>query len=126
MQRLRPNWSRISCSSTPLPRFPGTDSLARFPASAEINDFNRATAGSYSVQPVYQEAVGHFADSEARYTFPRHLRRGCVVRPGEQWSLGASAQQWQPFQHLTWGLGYSFRDVSDRNGGIGGDNQLYL
>jgi len=96
-------------------------SLLGSPASAEINDFNRATAGSYSVSPYIKKRFGTFADAEARYTLS-----GAIFGEGASSDLvnnelSASVNSGSRFSTLTWGLGYSFRDVSDRNGGIGGD-----
>jgi len=100
-------------------------SLLGSPADVTINDSNRATTGSYSISPYVKQRFGTFADAEARYTLSGVLFEEDVASDLLSNVFSASLNSGSRFNTLTWGLGYSFRDVSDRNYGISDTSYTY-
>jgi uncharacterized protein (PEP-CTERM system associated) len=100
-------------------------SLLGSPADATINDSNRATTGSYSISPYVKQRFGTFADAEARYTLSGVLFEKNVASDLLSNEFNASLNSGSRFNTLTWGLGYSFRDVSDRDSGTSDTSYTY-
>ena len=96
-------------------------SLLGSPADPAVNANNRATTGSYSISPYIKKRFGTFADAQARYTLSGALFENDVASDLLGNELVASINSGSRFSALNWGLNYSFRDVSDRNGGVAGD-----
>ena len=96
-------------------------SLLGSPADSAVNADNRATTGSYSISPYIKQRFGTFADAQARYTLSGALFENDVASDLLGNELVASINSGSRFNTLNWGLNYSFRDVSDRNGGVAGD-----
>ncbi len=100
-------------------------SLVGSPAEADINDSNRATVGSYSISPYVKKRFGSFADAEARYTFGGALFASDAASDLRANTFSASLNSGSRFHALNWGLGYSFRDVTDEDSGIGDTSYTY-
>ena len=96
-------------------------SLLGSPADSAVNADNRATTGSYSISPYIKQRFGTFADAQARYTLSGALFENDVASDLLGNELVASISSGSRFSALNWGLNYSFRDVSDRNGSVAGD-----
>ena len=100
-------------------------SLVGSPADAAINGSNRATTSSYSISPYIQRRFGTFADAEARYTVSGVLFEENVASDLLSNEFIASLNSGSRFNTLTWGLNYSFRDVSDRSYGVNDTSYTY-
>ena len=97
-------------------------SLLGSPADATINDSNRTTTGSYSISPYIKKRLGTFANAEARYSLSGVLFEDEVFSDLLAGTLNASLTSGSRFRDLNWGLDYSFRNVSDKDSEISGDN----
>jgi uncharacterized protein (PEP-CTERM system associated) len=100
-------------------------SLLGSPADVAINDSNRATTGNYSISPYVKQRFGTFADAEARYTLSGVLFAENVASDLLSNEFNASLNSGSRFNTLNWGLGYSFRDVSDRDSGTSDTSYTY-
>lgn len=100
-------------------------SLLDSPADVAVNDSNRATTGSYSISPYVRQRFGTFADGEARYTLSGALFDDDAFSDLLTNQFNASLNSGTRFDNLSWGLGYSYRDVSDRGGGAGDTSYTY-
>lgn len=100
-------------------------SLLGSPADATINGSNRATTASYSLSPYIQQRFGSFADAEARYTLSGVLFEDNAASDLLSNEFTASLNSGSRFNTLTWGLGYSFRDVSDRSDDVNDTSYTY-
>jgi uncharacterized protein (PEP-CTERM system associated) len=90
-------------------------SLLGSPADAEINDSNRATVGTYSISPYIQKRLGTFANAQARYTHSGAIFQDNVASDAASNAFNASLNSGTRFTDLSWGLGYSIRDVNNRD-----------
>ncbi len=100
-------------------------SLLGSPADAEINDSNRATTGSYSISPYMRHRFGTFANAEARYRVYGALFGENVASDYLTNEFNASLTSGTRFNDLSWGLGYSFRDVIAKDSGFGDTGYSY-
>jgi uncharacterized protein (PEP-CTERM system associated) len=100
-------------------------SLAGSPADATINSSNRATVGSYSVSPYLKRRFGTFADAEARYTLSGTLFANNVASNLANNAFNASLNSGTRFSDLSWGLHYSYRDVSSSGSGFSDTSYAY-
>ena len=100
-------------------------SLLGSPADADINDSNRATTASYSISPYIKKRFGTFADAEARYTLNGTLIENDAASDLLTNTFNASLNSGSRFNTLSWGLAYSYRDVSDEDSGTGDASYAY-
>ena len=92
-------------------------SLLGSPADASINSSNRATTGSWDISPYIKKRFSTFADFEARYSTGGALFENDVVSNLYSDTFSTSLTSGTRFSNLNWGLDYSWRDVSSRDGG---------
>lgn len=90
-------------------------SLQGSTASAEINDSNRATVGTYSISPYIQQRLGTFAAAQARYTASGAIFENDVAANSASNAFTASLNSGSRFNDLSWGLNYSIRKTENRD-----------
>ncbi len=98
-------------------------SLLGSPADAAINDSNRATTGSWDISPYIKHRFGSYADFQARYSTGGTLFEDDVLSDLYSDTFSASLTSGTRFKDLSWGLDYSYRDVSEQDSnGIDGSH----
>jgi uncharacterized protein (PEP-CTERM system associated) len=90
-------------------------SLTGSPASADINDSNRATVGTYSISPYIQKRLGTFANAQARYTTSGAIFENDVAANSNVNAFSAGLTSGSQFNDLSWGLNYSIRKAENKD-----------
>lgn len=90
-------------------------SLTGSPATADINDSNRATVGTYSISPYIQQRFGTFANGQVRLTQSGTLFENDVASNSSVTAFSAGLTSGTRFDDLSWGLNYSIRKADNRN-----------
>jgi uncharacterized protein (PEP-CTERM system associated) len=97
-------------------------SLTGSPASADINDSNRATVGTYSISPNIQKRLGSFATAQARYTTGGAIFENNAAASSNVNAFTAGLSSGTRFNDLSWGLNYSIRKAENSNGATAAAN----
>lgn len=90
-------------------------SLLGSPSSADVNDSNRATVGTYSISPYVQKRFGTFANAQARYTASGAIFEDQAAADSSANAFSAGLTSGTRFNDLSWGLNYSLRKAENRN-----------
>jgi uncharacterized protein (PEP-CTERM system associated) len=88
-------------------------------ADAEINNSNRAAAGTFSISPYIQKRFGNFAEGLARYSlsggiFGDNAAGNSAAANSLRDSFSASLNSGTRFDTLTWGLNYSYSHANNK------------
>jgi len=90
-------------------------SLLGSPASADVNDSNRATVGTYLISPYIQKRLGTFANAQARYTASGAIFENQSSADSTVNAFSAGLTSGTQFNDLSWGLNYSLRKAENRD-----------
>lgn len=83
---------------------------------ARTNDSNRATVGAYSLSPYIKKRLGTFANAEARFTTSGAIFGSNSASNLNSNALVASLYSGTRFNDWNWGIEYSNRQLSIKNG----------
>jgi uncharacterized protein (PEP-CTERM system associated) len=94
-------------------------------ADAVVNDSNLTTTGSFNISPYIRQRFSTFADLEARYTLYGSLFDEDVATNLLTNQFDLALDSGTRFNDLSWGLGYTYRDVSARDTNTLSDSYVY-
>jgi uncharacterized protein (PEP-CTERM system associated) len=94
-------------------------------ADAVVNSSNLTTTGSFDISPYIKQRFSTFADLEARYTLYGSLFDEDVATDLLTNQFDVTLDSGTRFNDLSWGLGYTYRDVSARDTTTLSDSYVY-